>query len=107
MAGAVTGAGLAYTVYTMLELPTKPEQVMVVVPGESAVATPVDGSIVATAGLLLVHIPPDGPELELSMNAAVTPVQPVDGPMIVAYDENNAAMAESVSKSFFFMRFLN
>ena len=49
---------------------------MVVVPGETPVATPVAGSIEATPGLLLIHVPPAVPSVKVIVPVVQTDVGP-------------------------------
>jgi hypothetical protein len=57
---------------------------MVVVPALNAHTSPVDGSIVATPGALLLQVPPEG----LPVNRDTSPTHSVVGPDIDVGDGN-------------------
>jgi hypothetical protein len=74
------GIGLTVTTTEVLHVPDR-LYVIVVVSTEFPVATPVPGSTVATAVLLLVHVPPPP-----SINDVVAPAQTLSAPVIGAGD---------------------
>jgi hypothetical protein len=75
------GVEIMFTV-VVVEHPVPKVYVIVAVPANTPVNTPVEVAIVATEVLLLVQVPPPA-----SVNAEVAPVQTVVAPLIAAGDE--------------------
>jgi hypothetical protein len=80
----VMAAGIAYTLTIAVTVVPANEYVMVDVPADIPITTPLAEPIVATAGVLLLHEPP----VALLANVVVAPIQVVSVPVI---GEENAA----------------
>jgi len=73
------GSGLTVTVVVAIQVPLN-EYVTVVVPVAMPIKIPEDGSMVPTAALLLLHVPP----VVASLNVVVRPKQTCVAPVIEA-----------------------
>lgn len=72
-----TGAAVTVTIFVTVQ-PVPNEYVIVAVPGLPPVTMPPDKVTDATAVLLLLHVPPPG----ISLSVTVAPEHTVDGPLI-------------------------